>query len=506
MSAILPGLLLASSLLVAPAPQAPGGGQNRPSTTQEAPAGRPMPIIADSVVERSIRLPSGPLQYNVHSGMIGLGPDGQPAECNMFYVAYFKKDAPTTSRPVTFCFNGGPGSATLWLHMGGLGPMRAPMNDDGSLPPPPYQAVENQDTWLDFTDLVFIDAPGTGFSRLTSSSFASKYFGVQPDIAAFTSFIKSWLTKHERWRSPLFIAGESYGGIRGSGLSQSLYRTGIAVNGFISISGTSNYLTLDTMRGNNVTYTGFFPSLSATAWYHKKLNARFKTVEALVKEVQEWIDKEYAPALQRGDRLSAAEKDRIATKMSEYLGISKEYCLGANLKVGEFAFMRELLRDERLVVGRLDSRITGKEETAVGDRNAGGDPSDGAITPPYTSAVNDYLTRDLGIKAPYPYLNYGQVRPWAEPEGSYPETASDLRTLLQRNPHFRVLYACGYYDLACPFAATHFTVDQMGLDAESRSRVSFTYYPAGHMMYTEKGSRAKFRADVKAFVDLCLKR
>lgn len=442
------------------------------------------------------------MNYTATAAQIPLRSDSGEVECKMFYVAYTKDGADIGSRPVTFAFNGGPGSATMWLHMGALGPKRAPMPDDGSLPKPPYSAVDNPDTWLDFTDVVVIDAPGTGFSRLARPDLSTKYFGVTQDIAAFTEFVRGWLKEHHRWSSPIFIAGESYGGIRGSGLSASLVRAGIGVNGFISISGTNNYMTLRGLRGNDSTYVSFFPSMAACAWYHKKADKRFRSVDQIVKEAQDWIDKEYASVLERGDSLSDQEKDKVAQKMSEFLGISKKYCLGANLKVSEQAFFTELLRDERLQIGRYDGRLVGKEEFGIagGRAGGGGDPSDEATTPPFTSAVNDYLDRELGVKTDLKYLNSGNVRPWAETEGTYSETASDLARLIMRNKHFRVLYCCGYYDLACPLNGTMFTVNHMGLDKEARSHVSFEYYPAGHMMYIEAMSRHKFHDDVASFV------
>jgi carboxypeptidase C (cathepsin A) len=465
--------------------------------------------IPTSITHHTIDLPSGALTYTANASQVPLKNETGEVECRMFCVSYLKDDAPAHTRPVTFAFNGGPGSATLWLHMGALGPKRAPMNDDGTLPNPPYQAVDNKDTWLDFTDVVVIDAPGTGFSRIARPDLATKYFGVQPDIAAFTNFVKNWLTIHHRWSSPVFIAGESYGGIRGSGLSASLFRAGIAVNGFVSISGTSNFMTLDGMRGNDYPYIGFFPSMAACAWYHHKLGSRFSSAQTVVKEAQDWIDKEYAGALQRGDSLSPQEKDHIAAKMSEFLGITKKYCLDSNLRVGEGAFFGELLRNEGLQIGRYDGRLVGKVElkVPVGGRmgGGGGDPSDDATTAPFTSSLNDYLETDLSIKTDIPYLNSGSVRPWTEPEGSYAETASDLRTVLARNQHFHVLYCCGYYDLACPLNATIYTLNHMGLDPETRSHVSFQYYPAGHMMYIERGSREKLHKDVKAFEEMCLK-
>ena len=470
--------------------------------------GDPVIEIKPSVTTHTINLPSGPLSYTATAAQIPLRSDAGEVECRMFYVAYTKDGADIGKRPVTFAFNGGPGSATMWLHMGALGPKRAPMPDDGSLAAPPYHTEDNPSTWLDFTDVVVIDAPGTGYSRIARPDLASKYFGVAPDIAAFTEFVRGWLKEHHRWSSPIFIAGESYGGIRGSGLSASLVRAGIGVNGFISISGTSNYMTLRGMRGNDSTYFSFFPSMAACAWYHKKLGNQFKSVDAVVKESQKWIDDEYASALERGDSLTGKEKDHIAAKMSEFLGISKKYCLGANLKVSEQAFFTELLRDERLQIGRYDGRLVGKEEFGVaGGRGpgGGGDPSDEATTPAFTTAINDYLDRELGIKTDLRYLNSGNVRPWSETEGIYSETASDLARLIMRDKHFHVLYCCGYYDLACPVNGTVFTVNHMGLDQGARSQVSFAFYPAGHMMYIEKGSREKLHEDAKNFVNSLLK-
>lgn len=460
--------------------------------------------ITPSTTKHTVDLPSGRIHYTATAAQIPLKGDNGDVECRMFYVSYAKDDADARNRPVTFAFNGGPGSATLWLHMGALGPKRAPMNPDGSLPTPPYQPVDNPDSWLDFTDVVVIDAPATGFSRVAKPELGKKYFGVRQDIEAFTKFIKTWLTVHNRWKSPLFVAGESYGGIRGSGLSQSLFQNGIAINGFVSISGSSNFLTLDGMRGNDATFIGFFPSMASCAWYHHKLAPRFKSVEQVVAETTKWVDEEYGPALLRGNGLSAKEKEHIADKMSEYLGVSKKFCLGSNLRVPEWSFFKELLRDEGLSIGRYDGRLIAKEELTVGGQQAN-DPSDDAVTPPFVSAAHDYFLNDLGIKTDMEYNTFGNVYPWESPQGSYPETSSDLRSVLAANKHLRVLYCCGYYDLACPFNATIFTVNHMGLDDELRSHLSFAYYPAGHMMYIEQGSRKKFHDDVKKFEEDCLK-
>lgn len=494
--------------LQGPAQFSPGQRQRPTQSRTEESAGGPTPSpmieIPTVATHHTINLPSGSIAYTATAGQIPLRNENNEVECRMFYVAYTKDNV--KDRPVTFAFNGGPGSATMWLHMGALGPKRAPMNDDGTLPAPPYTAVDNMSTWLDFTDVVVIDAPGTGYSRIARQDLASKYYGVQPDIRAFTTFVRNWLTEHHRWNSPMFVAGESYGGIRGSGLSASLFRAGIALNGFVSISGTSNFMTLDGMRGNDSTFISFFPSMAAVAWYHHKLGNRFSSVDQVVTAARDFCDKEYASALERGDSLSPAEKDHIATRMAEFIGLTKDYILGSNLRVPEFSFFTELLRSQRLQLGRYDGRLTGQNELAYGGfgRGGSGDPSDDATTAPFTTSLNAYLEDDLGVKTTLTYLNSGSVNPWSEPEGSYAETASDLRNTLARNKHFRVLYCMGYYDLACPLNGTIYTVNHMGLDSDSRSRVSYQFYPAGHMMYIEKSSREKLHDDVKKFEEACL--
>ena len=455
--------------------------------------------IATSITKHSVSLPSGKVDYTATAAQLPLRNTDGEIECRMFYVAYEKEGVNAKGRPVTFAFNGGPGSATIWLHMGGLGPKHATMMNDGSLPKPPYEAVDNPDSWLDFTDVVVIDAPGTGFSRVTKPELGKKYFGLRQDIDAFSKFVKKWLTEHNRWKSPLFIAGESYGGIRGSGLADSLFQNGVAINGFVSISGSNNFLTLDGMRGNDATFIGFLPTMAACAYYHKKALPRFKSVEAVVAEVTKWVDEEYGPALLRGNNMSDKETDRIATKLGEYLGLSKKYCLGSNLRVPEFAFFKELLRDEGLAIGRYDGRLTSKEELKVGGQQSG-DASSDSITAPFVSAFHDYVLNDLKIKTTLDYNTFGNVYPWQNPEGSYPETSTDLRNVMSANKHLRVLYCFGYYDLACPFNASIYTINHMGLDEETRSHISYAYYPAGHMMYIERGSRKKFHDDVKNFV------
>ncbi len=460
--------------------------------------------LSPSVTKHTMTRNGAPFAYTATAAQIPIRSDTGEVECRMFYVAYAKDGVDPDTRPVTFAFNGGPGSATLYLHMGALGPKRAPMNDDGSLPRPPYTVVDNAETWLDFTDVVCIDAPAAGYSRIAKKELNSKFFGVREDITAFTAFVRGWLKEHKRWRSPLFVAGESYGGTRGSGLCNSLFDAGVAVSGFISISGLNNYLTFSASRGNDTTYIGSLPTMAACAWYHNKIpHTKYKEVGDLVAEVKHWTDTVYGPALQLGDTLTDAQKEQIAAKLSTYLSLSKKYCLGSNLKIPWYAFSRELLRDEGRTLGAYDGRLVGKTETKEG-WDAPGDPSDDAITPPFVTTINDYLDRDLAVKTDMNYLPRGNVEPWKFQEGGFSETASDLSQLLLRNPNFRVLYCCGYYDLVCPLNATHFSVNHMGLDTTTRTHVNFAYYPAGHMMYIEKSSRKKLHDDVAAFVSTTL--
>lgn len=476
--------------------------ESEPKPGKEQESKSMLSTLARSETDGTVVAGGTKISYKSVANRIVLENDMGDKECAMFYVSYCQTGANRDSRPVTFAFNGGPGSSTIWLHMGALGPMRAPMKDDGSLPAPPYQAVPNAESWLDFTDVVCVDAPGTGYSRIARPELASKFFGVDQDVEAFRRFVIKWLKDNNRWTSPVFIAGESYGGIRGSALSARLFDSGVAASGFISISGTSNFMTLDGMRGNDSTYVGFLPSMAACAWYHKKLNPKFKSVDQVFEESKTWSDNVYGPALLKGDSLSLKEKVAIAEKMSEFLGLSPTYCLGSNLKVSEFAFFRELMRDRRLTIGRYDGRLLVKEEQTVGT-DIISDPSDDAVTPPFTSAINDLFINQLMINTPMDYLTSGNVYPWKEREGAYSERASDLRNLISKNPHFKVLYCCGYYDLACPVNATMYTVNHMGLDPDQRKQIGFEFYPAGHMMYIEKSSRIKFHDDARSFVKSC---
>ncbi len=477
---------------------APAFGQAPPSSTVDVPT---------STSKHVIKLGGIDLAYTATAGTLDIKSDDNETEGRIFYVAYTKDGAPVGKRPILFAYNGGPGSSSTWLHLGTLGPQRVAMKDDGTMPPPPFHTVDNQETWLSDTDVVMVDAMGTGYSRPAKPEFGKKFYGIQQDLHGFAEFIRTYLSTYQRFSSPVFIAGESYGGIRSAGLAGTLLNQGIALNGVIIISGTMNFGTLDTARGNDTPYIGFLPSMAATAWYHKRLSPRLQTnLTSTVKEVEEFAHGEYAHALLQGSDLTPQESDHIATKLSGYLGLSKKYVIQSHLRVPEFRFFKELLRDQGLTVGRFDSRLTGSDSIQVGDF-PDYDASDAAITPVFNSCINEYLTKDLKVKTDliYRITGYANIGEWEMPRGGYADTSSYLRSAMVQNPYMKVMFACGYFDLACPQFSTHYTVDHMDLEPKQLANISWKYYPAGHMMYIEKSSREKLHQDVSAFITSALR-
>jgi carboxypeptidase C (cathepsin A) len=497
------------ALAVVSSAQNPGGQRNRggegaPPAAAPATAGTAKPIVIEPVqTKHTITVNGHPLAYTANAGTLPIRNDEGEIEGYLFFVAYTKDGADLGTRPITFAYNGGPGSSSAWLHMGVFGPRRVALNDDGSMPKPPYKLVDNQETWLESTDVVMVDAMGTGFSRPASADLARKFYGMQGDIQAYGEFVRAYLNKYSRNRSPVYLAGESYGGIRTAGLSGYLTERGIGLSGAIIISGVENFITLRNGRGNDVPFVGYLPSFTATAWYHKKLSARLqKDLQATLAEAEKFAANEYTVALTAGTSLTPVEKAKAAKRLAELTGLSETFVSRANLKITPGAFFKELLRDEGKVTGRLDSRITGQD---ANDNGAGAefDPSDAAITPPYNMLVNEYLATELGVRVDerYRLTNYGTGWDYGQGGQGYPDTSEQLRQALQKNGHMKVLFACGYYDLACPYFAQKFTVNHMDLRPDQASRLSFTYYPAGHMVYIEKGSREKLKRDIDAFYE-----
>jgi carboxypeptidase C (cathepsin A) len=432
--------------------------------------------------------------------------EGEKPKASVFFIAYTRDDAPDKSRrPLTFSFNGGPGSSSVWLHLGLLGPRRVVMQDDGGLPPPPFRLTDNEFSLLEVTDLVFIDPVSTGFSRPVVGEKAKEFHGFKKDIESVGDFIRLYTTRYGRWTSPKFLIGESYGTTRAAGLSGYLQeRHGLYLNGIMLISSILDFATADFNPGNDLPYILFLPTYAATAWYHQRLPAdlQARPLPDLLAEVKQFALGEYTLALMQGAALAVEARAGILAKLARYTGLSADWIDRADLRIEIFRFTKELLRDRRRTVGRLDSRFTGIDRDAVGE-NHEYDPSLTNITGPYTAALNDYVRSELKFESDLPYeiLN-PKVWPWsyAQHENQYVNVAETLRKAMTINPYLKVFVANGYYDLATPYCATEYTFNHLGLDPSLAGHVSMAYYPAGHMMYIHLPALAELRNDLVGFL------
>jgi carboxypeptidase C (cathepsin A) len=425
--------------------------------------------------------------------------DGTP-QASVFHTSYVKEgvEDPST-RPVTFSFNGGPGSAAVWVQFGAFGPKRVLMDDEGMPLPPPGRLVDNDDSILDLTDLVFIDPVGTGFSRVLPGGDGSDYHGLEEDIESVGEFIRLWMVRNGRLRSPMFIAGESYGTTRAAGLSEFLSdRYGIFPNGIVFVSSILNWQNQLFAPGNDIPHIIHLPTYAATAWYHGKLPADLSgDLESTLAEVESFALGDFALALLQGDNLSPQRRREIAERLARYTGLSVEFVEANNLRVELGRFRKELLRAEGKTVARLDSRFTGR------DRDSGGespeyDASSVAVDIGYVALLNDYLRQELGYETDLVYESSSpRVRPWNWGSGNrYVDVAETLRQAMVKNPSMKVLFTCGYYDFATPYFDTEFTVAHLALPEELRENVRITYYEAGHMMYIRRADHDKLKRDI----------
>jgi len=453
--------------------------------------------------------------------------DAEP-RAKMFFVSYRKtampgaqynemkeagEDVPESNypdasqRPLTFSFNGGPGSSSVWLHLGVFGPKKVAYADaEGRPGPPPYRVEDNPFSLLDKSDFVFIDPVSTGFSRAQGETSAKDFHGLESDIASVAHFIKRYITTNERWTSPLFIAGESYGTTRAAGLAKHLQSShGISVNGIMLISGIIEFTTLRFGPGNDLPYICFFPSYAATAHYHGMLPPEHqnKPIAEFYKDAEAFALGDYASALMQGSRLSQDDEDSIVREMAEYLGLTPEYIRRANLRISQGRFCKELLRDQGLTVGRFDSRFTGQDRDDVND-TYDYDPSYAVIRSNFTQSFNAYIREDLGYKSDLSYEILTNVRPWdygRAGDGKYVNVAERLRSVMHEQPHIRVFVASGYHDLATPPLGMDYTYDHMQLRDNLRENMKNHYYVGGHMMYLDINSLSELKADLDAFYD-----
>lgn len=458
------------------------------------------------VTKHSLNTGSRTLNYSVTTGFMPIKNERTgDVEAKIFYMAYTLDGiSDPKTRPLMFSFNGGPGSASVWLHLGALGPKRVKMLDDGLMPPPPYELVNNDSTWLDQTDMVFIDPVGTGYSRATKAEFAAKFFGVNGDIESVGETIRMYLGRAERWSSPLFLVGESYGTTRAAGLSNWLFDHGIGLNGICLVSTVLNFQTIRFADNNDLPLVLIVPSYTATAWYHKKLTPEWqnKPLREVLLAAENFAVNEYATAMLRIDRLSASERQNLLDKFSSLTGLSKTFIENNNFRVDLDEFNKELLRDRRRTTGRLDSRFLGYDKDSASE-GTDTDPSMNAIRTPYTAAFNDYVRRDLNYKSDTEYfiLGGGITAPWNyNVSNGYADTSGSLAAAMRKNPYMKIFMASGYYDMATPYFAAEYTISAMNLDPALRRNISVSYYEAGHMMYIEKNSLVKLKTDVAAFM------
>ena len=476
-----------------------------------------------SLTQHSIVIGEKELRYTVTTGTMVLkeesetGGDGKnenegdKPKAEIFFTAYTldRDDAVPEAvhrqkRPITFSFNGGPGSSSVWLHLGLLGPRRVEMGDVDDLLPPPYRLVDNEFSLIDITDLVFIDPVTTGYSRAVVGESPKQFHNFEKDIASVGDFIRLYATRYNRWTSPKFLIGESYGTTRSAGLSGYLQeRHGMYLNGIMLVSSILNFQTARFVPGNDLPYILFLPSYTATAWYHDRLDSALgRDLRPILEEVEMFALGEYTHALMKGDSLSKEEYNHIVQRLAYYTGLRPKYIEQTNLRINIMRFTKELLRDERRTTGRLDSRFKGIDRDAAGETWEH-DPSLSAIMGAYTATLNDYVRTELMFESDLPYEILTQrVHPWSyeSHQNQYINVGETLRKAMTINPHLKVLVANGFYDLATPYFATLYTFNHMELDESLRENYTMTFYEAGHMMYIHMPSLRKLKTDLAAFI------
>ncbi len=474
----------------------------RPAETDRFPG--PPAVEKLQQTQHSIQINGKTIAYTATAGTLVLKKDDTKPIASIFFVAYTRDDAGDKSkRPVTFAFNGGPGSSSVWLHLGALGPKRVVLGPNGEQPPPPYRLVDNEDSLIEFTDLVFIDPVSTGYSRNAPGEDPKQFHGLEGDLNSVADFIRLYTDKFNRWSSPKFLAGESYGTTRSAGLAEVLLERGIYLNGITLISSVLNFETISFNAGNELPYILYLPTYTAAAWYHKKLPADLLRVslEKAVQAARDFAGGEYTLALMKGTQLTPAERSKIADQTARFTGLSKDYIEKSNLRVSIQRFRKELLRDEQRTIGRYDSRLEGTDADSAGERPEY-DASYASVQGAFTATFNDYVRQELKWDTDLTYeVLTDKVQPWSyeKQQNRYVNTAEMLREAIAQNPNLRVLVANGFYDLATPFFATEYTFSHLGLDPSLQGNVKLTYCDAGHMLYTSKACLDSLRHSVEEF-------
>jgi carboxypeptidase C (cathepsin A) len=499
-------ILLAASAACAHASDAPN--TNSPSAAANAPAKMDAATIPDAThkpvfTTNTITISGQRVTYVAETGMLPILKKDGTTSASVFYVAYTRQgETNQSSRPITFCFNGGPGSSSAWLHVGALGPRRAKMNDDGTLPPPPFGLVDNEYSILDGSDLIFIDPVATGFSRAAKDEKPDDFFGDSADLDSVGEFIRLWTTRHERWLSPKYLFGESYGVFRAAGLADHLSsRYGMYLNGLILVSGVLDFATIYENPGNDLPYPLILPAYTAAAHFHKKLpdDLQNDLTKALA-EAREFAKGEYASALQKGDALPADEREKIITELARLTGLKTNVIADNNLRVGQDVFRKQLLHDEGFILGAYDSRLTGRDDDPASP-NPDFDPSSAATLGPFSAAINSYVRGELKFEDDLPYELLAGVQPWNYGvHNGYASVGDKLASIMNRNHYMKILVLGGRCDLVCPIDTVHYALDHMALDAAYRTNITYAQYDAGHMMYINLPDLQKMHADVENFL------
>lgn len=501
MHPIVRTLTLASALLVFPNPASAAAPEPSPSASP-----LPVPNVSIAITHHSARIAGRIIHYTATAGTIVLKNEKDEPAASVFYVAYTADElGPAARRPLTFAYNGGPGGSSALIHMGAFGPRTVVTTNAATTPPPPYDLVDNADSLLDTSDLVFVDAVGTGFSRIVGRGTPKDFYGVNADGRAFAQFVRRYITANNRWNSPKYLAGESYGTTRSVVLAKMLQDDGIVINGVTLISTVLDFSTLITQAGNDLPYWLFLPTEAAVAAYHHKATANASDLSALLQAVRAFARGPFMSALAQGAALPASERDAIAQQLHAYTGLPVDYLVRSRLRVDPERFEKQLLGASEETVGRYDGRFRNYDLDPIAD-GADSDPSSDAVFGAFTASFNRYIRDELHYMtdAKYEFLSRDVNRQWQWHRGengspTAVNVSTDLRDAMTANPYLRVFSANGIYDIATPFFATEYSLAHLGLNPALQGHITFGYYPAGHMIYLNPVAHAALKADLVRF-------
>ena len=501
-------ILLAATAVSFPVAAAPGTNSLSAGTNTPPAAKSPAGTIPDAahkpvLTTNTVTIAGQSVNYMAETGMLPLLKSDGGARASVFYVAYTRLgETSAGARPVTVCFNGGPGSSSVWLHLGALGPRRVKMNDDGTLPRPPFGLMDNEYSILDFSDLVFVDPVATGFSRAVADEKPENFFGQTADLESIGEFIRLWATRHERWLSPKYLCGESYGVFRAAGLAAYLRsRFGMYLNGLVFVSGVLDFETISDGPGNDLPFLLLLPSLTATAHFHQKLPPDLQAdLSKAIAEAKDFVRTHYAAALQQGASLPAGERESIVAELARLTGLSPQVIRDNHLRIDSGVFRRQLLHDQGLILGAYDAGITGRDDDPASP-SPDFDPSYAATYGPFSAAMNSYARAELKFEDDLPYEILVGVQPWNyAARNSYPSVTGQLASAMSQNPYMRVLVFGGRRDLVCPLETMRFSLGHMPLDPAYRTNIISAEFDAGHMMYVNLPDLKKMRKALEDFM------